>query len=580
MKITAIKTSNFLGARDVDVKLAKPICLFAGKNFSGKSSLQEAVRMALTGESVRVSLKKDYGRLIAEGQTVGYAVVEHDGQQSAITLPNGSHEHTGNDRLPAVLPYVLDAQRFSSLPANDRRAFLFGLMGLRTDGDTVGGRMLDKGFDPLKVDEIRPHLRAGFDAAHKEAQSKARDAKASWRATTGETYGSVKAANWKANKPAHDGNRVKLAREELARVSEQIERGAADLAVMQSAATRQAQQSEKSAGLRERAARYASIEAKLRKDEAELQEWQAKVEHEARKGGKQMPAEPTYTCPACSAKLRHDHANGALVEFTPPPIVYPTSEPGKLAEYQRARDLLARSVENDKRDLAAADLAARTLAEIDDARSDPAPAPEEIEAKKVKLAEARKEQTRLAGVVKSLEADERAAAIADENTDLARGHHRDVAQWEEIAGALAPNGIPGEILGEALGPINQRLASSALMTEWTQPLVDGDMTITAGGRLYALLSESEKWRVDAMIAEAISHLSGVKLLVLDRADCLDMQGRSDLLYWLSDLAAAGEVQTALVFATLKAMPVQMPDEATAFWIENGTIKEDRCLYAA
>lgn len=581
MKITAIKTSNFLGARDVDVKITKPICLFAGKNFSGKSSLQEAVRMALTGESVRVSLKKEYGRMLTEGQTVGYVVVDHDGHQSAITLPNGAHEHTnGSGSLPAVLPYVLDAQRFSILPANDRRAFLFGLTGLRTDGDTVCGRMLDKGLDPLKVDEIRPHLRAGFDAAYKEAQSRARDAKASWRATTGETYGSVKAATWRANKPEHDGNRVKLAREELAAVTERIENGAVEIAVMQSAAARQAQESLKVAGLRKSAARFASIEAKLRKDEAELREWQAKVEHEARKGGKQMPAEPTYTCPACSAKLRHDHANGALVEFTPPPIVYPTSEPGKLAEYQRARDLLARSVANDKRDLAAADLAARTLAEIDDAKSDPAPAPEEIDAKKVKLAEARKEQTRLAGVVKTLEADERAAAIADEKTDLARGHHLDVAQWEEIAAALAPNGIPGEILGEALGPINQRLASSALMTEWTQPLVDGDMSITAGGRSYALLSESEKWRVDAMIAEAISHLSGVKLLVLDRADCLDMQGRSDLLYWLSDLAAAGEVQTALVFATLKAMPVQMPDEATAFWIENGTIKEDRCLYAA
>lgn len=62
MKITAIKTQNFIGARDVDVKLAKPICLFAGKNFSGKSSLQEAVRMALTGESVRVSLKKEYAQ--------------------------------------------------------------------------------------------------------------------------------------------------------------------------------------------------------------------------------------------------------------------------------------------------------------------------------------------------------------------------------------------------------------------------------------------------------------------------------------------------------------------------------------
>ncbi|MBK8117564.1 MAG: hypothetical protein IPK44_25080 [Candidatus Accumulibacter sp.] len=231
--------------------------------------------MALTGESVRVSLKKEYGRLITEGQTVGYAVVEHDGQQSAITLPNGAHEHTGNDRLPAVLPYVLDAQRFSSLPANDRRAFLFGLMGLRTDGQAVSGRMLDKGFDHLKADEIRPHLRAGFDAAHKEAQDRAREAKAAWRAITGETYGSVKAATWKANKPAHDGNRVRLAREELASAAEKIEHGAAEIAVMQSAATRQAQQSGKVSGLRERAARYASIEAKLRHDEADLKEWQA-----------------------------------------------------------------------------------------------------------------------------------------------------------------------------------------------------------------------------------------------------------------------------------------------------------------
>ena len=569
MKITAIKTSNFLGARDVDVKITKPICLFAGKNFSGKSSLQEAVRMALTGESVRVSLKKEYGRLITESQTVGYAVVEHDGQQSAITLPNGAHEHTGNDRLPAVLPYVLDAQRFSSLPANDRRAFLFGLMGLRTDGETVGARLLVKGCDHIKADEIRPHLRAGFDAAHKEAQSKARDAKASWRATTGETYGSVKAATWKANKPAHDGNRVKLAREELARVSEQIENGAVEIAVMQSAAARQAQESVKVAGYREKAAKYAGIEAKLRYDESELKKWQALFDQESARVGKQMPTEPTYTCPACSVLLRHSHANGALVEFTQPPIVS-TGDPGKLAEYHRSRDLYVRCVENDKRDLKDADMAAQMLAEIEDSKGSPAPAPEEIDAKKVKLAEARKEQTRLAGVVKSLEADERAAAIADEKTDLARGHHLDVAQWEEIAGALAPNGIPGEILGEALGPINQRLASSALMTEWTQPLVDGDMTITAGGRLYALLSESEKWRVDAMIAEAISHLSGVKLLVLDRVDVLDFVGREDLLYWLDGLAEDGEIETALLFATLKALPAALPDSAAAVWIVNGT----------
>lgn len=57
-RLTAIQTSHILGARAVDVKLTKPVTLFAGRNGAGKSSLQEAVRMALTGEPARVGLKK------------------------------------------------------------------------------------------------------------------------------------------------------------------------------------------------------------------------------------------------------------------------------------------------------------------------------------------------------------------------------------------------------------------------------------------------------------------------------------------------------------------------------------------
>ena len=571
MKITAIKTSNFLGARNVDAKLSKPICLFAVKNFSGKSSLQEAVRMALTGESVRVSLKKDYRKLVTDGADVGFCVVEHDGQQSAITIPNGAHEHTGPSRPLPLLPFCLDAQRFSLLTKDERRSFLFGLMNLRTDGAAVTDRLRGKGCSSEKVDQIAPHLRAGFDAAHKEAQANARESKAAWRTITGEAYGSLKAEGWKANKPAHNGNRLRLVRDELARVAERIERGVEELAVMQSAATRQAEQSEKMAGLRERAARFARIEAKLRKDEEEMKEWQAKVEHEARKVGKQMPNEPTYTCPACSAKLRHDHANGALVEFTPPPIVFPTSDPGKFAEYQRALDLMSRSVENDKRDLAAADAAARTLAEIEDARSDPAPSPEEIDAKKAQVAEARKEQTRLAGVVKTLEADERAAEVADEKTEMAMYHHNEVAQWLVIADALAPGGIPGDMLAEALEPINERLDRSAAETEWLRVRVDAEMAITGDGRPYALLSESERWRADAMIAEAISHISGARLLVLDLVDVLDLPGREDLLYWLDGLAEQGEIHTAILFGTLKAPPAKLPSTVEAHWLDRGAV---------
>ena len=141
--------------------------------------------------------------------------------------------------------------------------------------------------------------------------------------------------------------------------------------------------------------------------------------------------------------------------------------------------------------------------------------------------------------------------------------------WGMLAG-LAPNGIQGEILAEALEPINDRLARSANETEWLRVGIDADMGISAdGGRPYALLSESERWRADAMIAEAVSHLSGVRLLVLDRVDVLDLAGREDLLYWLDGLAADGEIETAILFATLKALPANLPENIEAIWIENG-----------
>jgi hypothetical protein len=174
-------------------------------------------------------------------------------------------------------------------------------------------------------------------------------------------------------------------------------------------------------------------------------------------------------------------------------------------------------------------------------------------------------------------ASQRAAAQAVEQTAKAAQHHADVVAWEALAEALGPSGIPAELLAEALGPINDRLAATANMTEWFRVGIETDMTITAGpGRTYALLSESEKWRADAMIAEAITHLTGLRLLVLDRADVLIGAERDRLFWWLDDLAADGAIDTALVFMSLKAPPAGLPDAITPFWIEDhevGTVRE-------
>ena len=143
--------------------------------------------------------------------------------------------------------------------------------------------------------------------------------------------------------------------------------------------------------------------------------------------------------------------------------------------------------------------------------------------------------------------------------------------WDALAEALGPNGIPAELLAKALGPINERLAQSAADTTWPTVTIDGEMAVLLGGRPYALCSESERWRADAMLAEAITNLSGCGLLVLDRADVLDPASRGDLLAWMGVLAENNEIGTALLFATLKGLPASLPGGIEAHWIEGGTV---------
>lgn len=166
MKINAIRISNVLGVTEADISLGNPVNLIAGKNFAGKSSVQEAVRMALTGETVRVALKKDYGRLVTEGRDIGFATITLVDGQAAMTLPNGTHEVTSAQVKASerALPYALDSQRFAKLTEQERRAFLFGLTGLSAGSSEVKNKLLARGCDPAKVEAVLPLLRAGASA--------------------------------------------------------------------------------------------------------------------------------------------------------------------------------------------------------------------------------------------------------------------------------------------------------------------------------------------------------------------------------------------------------------------------------
>ena len=156
-------------------------------------------------------------------------------------------------------------------------------------------------------------------------------------------------------------------------------------------------------------------------------------------------------------------------------------------------------------------------------------------------------------------------------TKEALKHHNLVKEWHVVAEALSPSGIPLTVTVEAITPINKRLENTHSLTEWPLIKLEKDLSITAGGRPYGLLSESEMWRADAALAEALSIASGVKLFVLDRMDVLSPRNRAILIKWLGKVSI--DHDTIIIIATLKTPPAKLPPGFESVWIQDGLIAE-------
>lgn len=593
MKIAKLCVSNFLGAAAVDVGTDEHITLFCGRNGSGKSSLRDAVALALSADLGRVSLKKDAPQLIREGADgAACEVIDADGDVFGVTISaSGSMAH----RRPAgggspTLPYVLDAQRFARLDATERRALLFGLMGVKMDQGEIARRLEARGCHIGKVQRILPLLRSGFDAASKQAKASATEAKGAWRAVTSETYGSEKAKVWKASVPPYDAAAERALATELKHADVALEQWQQQVGKLQAELERRSALEARLPALREAAGKIDRIQTKLLVDEQSLAGWEADLEKTKAAAGAAprvglvhdlaralrdtlfFVADAHEFLPAWEALLAtYEAEHGSLATMAGGGDAKARA---RLPSVQSSRDLLAKSVTNDRRDLLAAqqakaaldEIAAELTAEFD--VDGLANARAEVD----QLKAARAETVRKADLLRSIKAQ---VDAADKKTKEAAEHAADVAAWDAIGNALAPDGIPAEILAEALGPINDRLLQSAEDTGWPRVVLHDDMRITAALRAYGLLSESERWRVDAMIAEAIAHLSGERLLLLDRFDVLDLQGRQQLLGWMHALAETGEIDSALLFGTLEAAPTGLPSTIGVRWIENGVVAQLR-----
>ena len=467
MKLTKLSCDNFLNIKALDLDLATaPVNLIAGLNESGKSSLHEAIRFALMGETDRVTLKRDYPQMIFSGAKNGAVRVEYidaEGNHDFVhrNVADGNIIEGYEGEQPFAVAECMDATKYAAMNPKHQREMVRDLLEITIDPDEVIGLIARQGLPEEILAQIKPMLRAGFDAAHKDTKARQSEVRAKWEQLTGEKWGSTKGGKWKPKRKP-------------------VAQGVVDA--------------------QEKKTKLAFDAYSAQNDKA--------AELKVFTGGFGGP------CPACGTE-----------------VVW------------HGKDIKLAS---------------------DEAGPDEMKAQAKAKKEADKLQQLWQEESKTNDeLVAAMDFNKRMEEIAIEAENL----HDQILRWLQAGELLAPDGIPGQIIGELLKPINDRLRQTAIITGWDQVQLSPTMDIMIGLLPYMLGSDSAQWRAQAAIAEAISYISGVGVLCLDRLDVLDVPNRNRLLNWVNIIAQ--DHNTVLLFGTLKEPPKKLPPSFALHWLEDG-----------
>lgn len=568
MKLTHLTLENFVAHRRLDLAL-RPLTVVCGPNGAGKSSLADAIAFALTGELRRVEGKGERKLLVSEGASDGRVTLRIEDAQLSRDVASGKLVESAalpgaEGTVYGALPYVLDAAAFGSAPVAERRELLQALLGAAVPPEAMLSRLRERGV----LETVCGVLEASDDPDWEAVAARAAaEARAAWKAAAGEAYGAQKAAAWAAPVPedAPDAGQLAAARaavESAQAADREAQRG---LGATMATASEVMRRSERKRLEGIVGGRRAWLEAIENNTAAVTAAQGPKSEAERDHAALLARLRPEITCPHCGAASVMDEA-GALV-----PVSTATRRPGD-AEVAAAAALAART--RNALDKAESELrqSRAMLAQINaaqgslnamgpDTRTGREDAQVAAEAAAASVAEAhaaaRAELARLAGI-------DAAAKEARRRTEAAAEAHALVVAWTTAGVLLAPDGIPSEALAAEMERFNAALADLAHGVGWLQPRVDAGLRITANGRSRGLLSESERWRVDVLLAVALARLSKLGFVALDRFDVLDLPSRGPALAWLYKLLKAGTLDTVLLAGTFKEPP-RVPGDVGVVW---------------
>jgi hypothetical protein len=490
------------------------IALCAAPNETGKSSLAEAIRAALTGEGIaldggseRLTKKDSAPQLVRWGEMKGSAMVRTEDGATAMFWPKCEAETDGLTP-PHASRMAAGLDSLARMKPEERARFLVGLLEALPTYDELLEALTAAEIN--KAEEVAKAVwsiieKDGWDVCQKKAKEKGALLKGRWSEVTGENWGAEKAAAWQpaAWNPKWDALTPEMAEAGLAKIT-------AELAAFDT--KRGAAGADRSA-LETKAARLPELEAaKATLPDLEAIGQALIAAEEARKALPQSAGDPevTHPCPECGAVL-------AVAPGQTPPWKKASGKAPTKTEVQRIAKAIAdanTALLSAKR---AMDEANRTVIQHD---ADLRAAQDAVEAlKALPASEGGTDEARAFIVARIAQA----TAVGKMIVARIRASEVDAQVRANIAlvGILAPDGLRQQKLATTLAEFNEALGVLSVYMGCGHVIVRPDMAIMVAREAgedavaYWQMSASQQFRTRIVLQIAVARLDGSSMVVID-----------------------------------------------------------------
>jgi hypothetical protein len=587
VKIKTIDIKNFLALEQMTLNLQASINLIIGPNEAGKSSLRDGVQWALTGQARGFKTHQEQVFLIREGGKAAAVSITYDDDQKVSRRKTPKSPSTVDGVLPPDLGLVAilsDPLTFLSWPDAQRRETLFRLIpGLNPDKAEIAQRLFTACDEPdsvpfrkLTLDLGEIAVTKGFKAAENEAIAKRREAKRlreeltveepEQRATIGGTeyiLPDIREAEVQEGlvKLRTDRDKLIQKRGKVEGEIENIPRLEEDLAELEKSRFKPSEVPDPQE-IKDRREALEAQKKTLQGLQADLEA--ARITQEAFPQvctvirGSQVPCpqagqfvmkqpDDTHPLEELEAKVQTQQEHVETLE----------KNLGRLSSRLKAHQEGEAEIEKLSakiKDLKAKKDAANATMDLD----------LEIAAMDVRI----KNGQDLLFAVQDFWRKKTAAETAQARIGQAEA---EITLYDALAKVLAPEGIPSQLIKDALDPVNERLAkASAFLFPCGGPMrLSEDLQAYRDKTPFPCLSKSARFRAGICFQYALASLTEAGLLMIDEADILDPLNRALLIEFLLEISQ--EFDTILVFATSdEAKPSPVP-EIQVWWLEEGRI---------